>query len=400
MHTDYHVLVHQIAHFLGHQIGEQTPAWLHPFLHIVLFWGPLALLAVLIASASIYVKKRRKIGRPIKVARPSIHGFATNIYSYILVYSKRDQFALMMMGLIAMPVLYLTLELPKIIINDVIESGHFPIDQLGYSLNQEEYLFVLSMLFLAAIFTNGALKLFINIYKGRVGERLLRRLRLTIYRKWLAGAGSDKRTELIPVVTQEVEPIGGFASDAFALPVFQGGTFVTILVFMFIQDPILGAAAITLLPVQLAVIPKLQHRVNLLARERVAEIRRLGGELGDQAILAEKENSRFREVGGSLKRIEIIRRRIHRTKFLMKALNNFLSALTPFFFYSIGGYLVIEGDLSLGSLVAILAAYKDFSAPLRELFRYYQSAEDVRIRYSEVLNYVSGRSEYVVAQES
>lgn len=393
MHTEYHVVVHQITHFLGHQIGEQTPDWLHPLLHIVLFWGPFALLVVLVAGASIYVKKRKAISRPRKIVRPSIHGFAANIYSYVLAHSRRDQFALVLMGLIAMPVLYLTLELPKIIINDVIESGHFPIDQLGYSLNQEEYLFVLSMLFLVAIFSNGALKLFINIYKGRVGERLLRRLRLTIYRKWLAGAGSDKRTELIPVVTQEVEPIGGFASDAFALPVFEGGTFVTILVFMFIQDPILGAAAITLLPVQLAIIPKLQHRVNLLARERVAEVRRLGGELGDQAVLAEKENGRFREVGGSLKRIEIIRRRIHRTKFFMKALNNFLSALTPFFFYSIGGYLVIEGNLSLGALVAILAAYKDFSAPLRELFRYYQSAEDVRIRYSEVLNYVSARSQ-------
>ena len=72
----------------------------------------------------------------------------------------------------------------------------------------------------------------------------------------------------------------------------------------------------------------------------------------------------------------------------MKALNNFLTALTPFFFYSVGGYLVIEGSLTLGALIAVLAAYKDFSAPLRELFRYYQSYEDVRIRYQGVLDYI------------
>jgi len=29
----------------------------------------------------------------------------------------------------------------------------------------------------------------------------------------------------------------------------------------------------------------------------------------------------------------------------------------------VGGYLVIEGQLSLGALVAVLAAYKDFSVP-------------------------------------
>lgn len=54
---------------------------------------------------------------------------------------------------------------------------------------------------------------------------------------------------------------------------------------------------------------------------------------------------------------------------------------------------MIGGRLSLGALVAVLAAYKDFSAPLRELFRYYQSAEDARVRYREVLNFLqSGAS--------
>ena len=38
--------------------------------------------------------------------------------------------------------------------------------------------------------------------------------------------------------------------------------------------------------------------------------------------------------------------------------------------------------------MAVLAAYKDFSAPLRELFRYYQTTEDVRIRYEEMLRFL------------
>ena len=71
------------------------------------------------------------------------------------------------------------------------------------------------------------------------------------------------------MIAQEVEPIGGFASNAFSQPVFQGGTFITILVFMFAQDPIRGAAAMTLLPVQLILIPRLQRRINVLVRERV-----------------------------------------------------------------------------------------------------------------------------------
>lgn len=176
-----------------------------------------------------------------------------------------------------MPVLYATLELPKIIVNNAIDARQFPVEAGGFEFEQLDYLFALCALYLLAVLLNGSMKFGLNVYKGRVGERLLRRLRLTIYRRWREGAGSERRAEVIPLVAQEVEPIGGFAAEAFALPVFQGGTFATILVFMFMQDPVLGAAAVTLLPVQLALIPRLQRRVNRLARARVAEVRGLGG---------------------------------------------------------------------------------------------------------------------------
>ena len=74
----------------------------------------------------------------------------------------------------------------------------------------------------------------------------------------------------------------------------------------------------------------------------------------------------------------------------MKSAINFLNNLVPFFFYLIGGYLVIEGEISFGALVAVLAAHKDFSAPLRELLMYYQVTEDVRVRYREMQRFVAG----------
>src|SRR3546814_698664 len=78
----------------------------------------------------------------------------------------------------------------------------------------------------------------------------------------------------------------------------------------------------------------------------------------------------------------------------MKGLSNFISQMTPFFFYTIGGYLVIEGKLSFGALIAVLVAYKDFSAPLRELFRYYQTMEDVRVRYEELRRFLTGTTDH------
>ena len=393
----YHQLLHWILHKVGHHIGDESPDWLHPVLHIVLMWAPLALLIYLLFVTLRIVHRRivTRRERSAQVVRPSVPGFPTAVFKFVLRFSRRDQLLLVAVGLLAMPVLYASLELPKNIINNAIDSDHFPVSVFGSSLGQIEYLIALSSLYLLAILVNGGLKFAVNVYKGAVGERLLRRLRLMIFRRWHHGAGPERRSEVIPLIAQEVEPIGGFASDAFALPVFQGGTFLTILVFMFMQDPVLGAAAMTLLPVQLALIPRLQRRVNLLARSRVAEVRALGGELGDQAAAIRSGAGGIVAVGGSLKRIEQIRRQIHRSKFFIKSLNNFLTALTPFFFYSIGGYLVIEGRLTLGALVAVLAAYKDFSAPLRELFRYYQSAEDVRIRYEEMLRFLGTEDDKV-----
>jgi ABC-type multidrug transport system fused ATPase/permease subunit len=393
-HHQLHIATYWVADLIGYEVGVGLPDWMHAVLHLVLVVGPLALVvagAVTLWRIAHRVLRRRR--EPVKDPVPRIPGLAQGIYAYVLRHSRTDQVALMLIGLAALPVLYATLELPKLIVNNAIDSDHFPIVAWGMSLSQLDFLFVLCALYLLAVLANGALKFFLNVYKGRVGERLLRRLRLTVFRRWRAGAGSRRRSEVVPLIAQEVEPIGGFAGDAFALPVFQGGTFATILVFMFVQDPVLGAAAVTLLPLQLWLIPRLQHRLNRLARARVAEMRALGGDLGEQSV--ETTPDGLHAVAGRLKKIEGIRLEIHRVKFFMKALTNFLTALTPFFFYAIGGYLVIDGRLSLGALVAVLAAYKDFSAPLRELFRYYQATEDVRIRYGEVLNYLSGSASTV-----
>lgn len=386
--SQYHALLHRIIHFLGHEIPGESPQWLHSILHIILVWAP-ALLTIFVIHILIRrswqgVKSALKRRRRTEVTMPS-----SSVFAFILKYTQKQQILLISLGLVSLPLLYITLELPKLIINSAIDADEHTTEMLGQSLSQMEHLFVLCAIYLVAILAGGSNKLALNIYKGKVGERLLRRLRLVVFRRWRQGAGGAKRGEIIPIIVQEVEPIGGFASDALALPVFQGGTFLTILIFMFMQDPYLGAAAVTLLPLQIALIPRFQRRINQLARRRVGEVRALGGQLGEQAASMELSREGVRAVGSSLRQIELIRRRIHRIKFLMKGLNNFLTALTPFFFFSIGGYLVIDEQLSLGALVAVLAAYKDFSAPLRELFRYYQNLEDVKVRFNEIERFLA-----------
>ena len=193
------------------------------------------------------------------------------IFRFILRHSKKEQIFLLVLTGLSFPFLYYSLDLPKTIINQAIGGKDFPRDLFGYQLDQIPYLLLLSVIFLALVCVNGGFKYYINVFRGQLGERMLRRLRYDLYARVLRFPlphfKKVSQGEVIPMITAEVEPLGGFIGDAVSLPAFQGGTLLTILVFMFVQDPILGTAAIALYPVQGYIIPKLQRRVNELGKE-------------------------------------------------------------------------------------------------------------------------------------
>ncbi len=66
-------------------------------------------------------------------------------------------------------------------------------------------------------------------------------------------------------------------------------------------------------------------------------------------------------------------------------MNNSIGQMTPFLFYAIGGYLVIRGDLTLGALVAALAAYKNILGPWKELLNHYQRQQDAAVKYEQII---------------
>lgn len=317
------------------------------------------------------------------------------LFKFIWRYSKRDQIILLILTAISFPFLYLSLDLPKTIINKAIGGKDVPEEIFGMTVDQIDYLLILSGAFLALVFVNGGFKFYVNVFRGQLGERMLRRLRYSLLARVLRFPIPQfkkvSQGEVIQMVNSEVEPLGGFIGDSIALPAFQGGTLLTILIFMFIQDWMLGLAAIALYPIQGYIIPKLQWHVNQLGKKRVRNVRVLAEKIGEAVSGIEEVHAndgarrilaRFTERLGV---IYDIRYEIFRRKFFIKFLNNFIAQLTPFFFYSIGGYLVIQGDLTFGALVAILAAYKDLSAPWKELLTYYQRLADSRIKYDQVI---------------
>ncbi len=175
-----------------------------------------------------------------------------SLFSFIWKYSKRDQLILLLVTLTLFPLLYLTLELPKRIINDAIGASSERVEVLGYDIGQVSFLMVLCGLFLVSVLLHGIMKMRINTMKGVLSERLLRRLRYTLIERILRfPAPYFERTsqgELVSMVTSEAEPMGGLMGDAVAQPVLQAGQMLTILAFLFLQSVAFGLAACALIP--------------------------------------------------------------------------------------------------------------------------------------------------------
>ena len=317
-----------------------------------------------------------------------------SLFAFIWKYSKRDQLVLLFVTLSLFPLLYLTLELPKQIINDAIGAGTGTITAYGMEFTQINYLMLLCGGFLVAVLFHGLMKMRINTMKGVLAERLLRRFRYTLIARILRFPQPyferTSQGELVSMVTAESEPMGGLMGDAVAQPVLQAGQMLTILGFLFFQSVAFGLAAIALIPLQAWLIPKLQRQINQLNKKRVVQVRALAAEIGEGAAGAStlRVNGGWRYrmamIGDRLGQLFAIRFQIYQKKFFMKFLNNFITQLTPFFFFSIGGYLVIRGDVTIGALVAALAAYKDLSSPWKELLAYYNQTADMSLRWDTI----------------
>ena len=154
---------------------------------------------------------------------------------YIWKHTWRQQIWILVVVFVSMIPYFLSFDLPKQIVNGPIQGngfeqpgatrtfmqisfdlplfGHVKLFH-GIQLERTSMLFALSFVFLALVIINGLFKLYINTYKGRLGERMLRRIRFELVDRVLRFPPTYfkrvKSAEVATMVKDEVEPLGGF----------------------------------------------------------------------------------------------------------------------------------------------------------------------------------------------
>ncbi|MDW6024883.1 ABC transporter transmembrane domain-containing protein [Mesorhizobium sp. BAC0120] len=339
---------------------------------------------------------------------------------YIWATTRLQQAWILLVVAISMIPYFLSFDLPKQIINGPIQGNGFETPDAtqtfmriaytfpylgevvlfgGLQLSRVQMLIGLSMVFLLLVVINGLFKFYINTYKGRLGERMLRQIRFELLDRVLRFPPSCfkrvRSAEIATMIKDEVEPLGGFTGDAFVQPALLGGQAATALIFILMQNLWLGMIAAVIVAVQGIIIPRMRKRLLELGRQRQLTARQLSGRVGEIVdginTIHGNDTSNFEraDIANRLGRIFAIRYKLYEWKFLVKFINNFLAQVTPFLFYMIGGILALQGRLDIGQLVAIINAYKDLPGPLKELIDWDQTRQDVQVKYAQVVEQFS-----------
>ncbi|MBO0145142.1 ABC transporter ATP-binding protein [Agrobacterium sp. Ap1] len=343
-----------------------------------------------------------------------------SLLRYIWSHTRRQQLWILLVVAASMVPYFLAFDLPKQIINGPIQGIGFealnarqPFFRVvydlpligraevfsGIDLDRQQTLMALSTTFLILVLINGLFKFYINTYKGRLGERMLRRIRFALVDRVLRFPPKHfkrlKSAEIASMVKDEVEPLGGFTGDAFVLPALLGGQALTTLGFIIVQNMWLGMLTAGIVGIQLSIVPRMRRRVRELGRLRQLTAREFSGRVseivdGIGAVHSnDTSNLERADIAWRLGRIFSIRYDLYQWKFLVKFINNLIAQVTPFIFYAFGGYFVLIGKLDLGQLVAVIAAYKDLPSPLKDLIDWDQARQDVQIKYGTVCDQFS-----------
>lgn len=342
-----------------------------------------------------------------------------NLFTYIWRHSRPEQIVILGLVVLAQVFYFMSLTVPKSVINNGIQGNAFKDSKTipflvweldlsailpgkiirifdGFQVDQLGYLVTMSFVFLGAVVVNALFKKTINTQKGRMGERMLRRLRYELYDRILrfppAHFRKVKQAELATMIKDEVEPLGGFIGDAFVQPMFLGGQALTAILFIMLQNWLLGIIVVVLLGVQMAIVPRLRRPVLILGRQRQITARQLAGRIAETADgyheihVHGAANYERADIAERLGKIFKIRFDLYQKKFVAKFWNNILSQATPFAIYLVGGYFAITGQMDVGAVVGVLLAYKDLPSPIKELLDWDQQRQDVQIKYEQVID--------------
>ncbi len=320
-----------------------------------------------------------------------------SLFSWVLT-GKRSYQLFLLVAIFAIVFLrVLPLEIQKRIVNDVLSSGNF------------SRLFNYCLIYLVAVLSASVLKFVINSLQTLIGEQATSDMRRELYRHIMRlPLAFFRKTQPGTVVTSlvnELATTGSFIGVAVAIPLSNILTLLAFAGYLIWLNPLLGIVTLSVYPVVFFVVPIVQKKADKANKMRVDISRTMASQItesisGVQEVHAQgsfrTEEYKYNTLVERLLNIRIV---WNLYRFAVKATNNLILGLGPVLVFLVGGYLMMQGELELGALVAFLSGQEKLYDPSRELTKFYQVYQDASVRYKKVLHAFDGKTEFKLDQE-
>jgi ABC-type multidrug transport system fused ATPase/permease subunit len=310
---------------------------------------------------------------PLTIERTGDDAPAKSLANYIWLMSGRHQIGLCGIALLIAVLSTIPLELQRQIVNRGISDADVRV------------LLTLGGIYLIVILGQNALKFGLRLYQGWISESAIRNSRQHLSRVHegrRATTGSDPGGRVVSIIGSEIEQVGGFVGEGLSEALVQAATLVFIIGYLAFVEPLIMGVGLALLVPQVLIAVRVQHAVNPLVATRVELLRRLGDRVASTGDLA--ADGDHEEIDG----IYDNRMRIYLLKFAGKTALNLLNALAPLGALLIGGYLVIQGTTTIGTVVAFMSGFERLSDPARQLTVFYRSASQANVHHRKIAEWI------------
>jgi ABC-type multidrug transport system fused ATPase/permease subunit len=321
---------------------------------------------------------------PSKLVRP--------LYHYIWRVTRSKQFVVCGLTMILSPLSMAPLELQRRIIDDALLKGELNL------------MLLLGIAYFGIICLQGGLKFVLNMISGSVVETVARDLRLKIMAETLRSR-EDKREAnsktnagtVVSMISAETEDVASFAGDALAVPLLNGGTILYVVGYLLWLEPVIAVLGILIYLPQVLIVPATQRTINRLGQLRIRLIR----SIGHLAARSRSTASPRKAVPGAILigRVYQLRMWIYLRKFLLTALGNFLDALGPLIVLMVGGYLVINEQTKVGTLVVFISGLAKIVDPWDQLINFYRTVSNSGVSYYMIDQALKVPSKKLAVQE-
>ena len=253
----------------------------------------------------------------------------------------------------------------------------------GIQKQDTHALYVVTALFVLAGLATIAASAAQTYFTGWTGERILADLRNTLFRHLqrlsLGFYERNRAGVIISRLTNDVEALDQLVTDGFTSLVQNSLTLIGTAIILFFLDWRLALAVLTILPplvIATALFRKHSARAYRQVRERLGLVTAtlaedIAGMRVVQAFTRESEQERaFREVNLSY-------RAANQRTILLNGLYfpfvDFLSAIATAIVLGYGGYLVFDGNMTVGTLFAFVGYLSNFFDPVQQLSQLYNT---------------------------